>query len=823
MRAELEILGLDVSRHVVDTYAASSTRSGSPAARDLLAPAQQGRAAGGRGQGRHPDPADPVRAPGGLPDPRRRDRPGRRDLLRGRPGPLRRHRLPLLAAGRARRAAPHRPARRLAAGDRLLGAARAVRALARRRAWPRSARRWPSVPEGFAGVGRGGRRRRGREPLHPAGGVPARRRASPPRHSAAGGMGRRRVLVHSSGFRLSPVRRHQAGRRGRRQGRRRASCGTAARGARDEPAARSAHATRVAACQPASRPSERRSSRPHRRGVGGPAPGPATTAGSRDVLDIGGGTGGFAVRVAELGHRVPVVDPSPDALASLDRRAREAASRRSPASRATSPACSTSSAPAAPTWCSATACSRSSTTPPRRCATIRRGAASRRHAQPAGRPAARRRGGPGDGRPLPAGPGAARRPAAAPGRGRAPLHRRGARPRCWPAPASSAPRCTGSGSSPTWCPARCSTSSPVPPRPWSSSSAPSPSGPSTSRWPRSCTLLAALTRVPAHGGGRDREADPSSACPILHVDMDAFYASVATRDRPDLRDVPVIVGGGHRGVVLSANYLARRVRRALGDADDPGPAAVPAGGGDRARLRAVRHGLRLGDGELPPGHPAGRGALARRGVPRRPRLGPAARARPREIAEQLRATIHDEQGITCSVGVAASVSVAKLASRRAKPDGVVVVPPEAITSFLHPLDVGRAVGGGGEDPGDAAPARPGHRRRRRPHPAAHPPARGGRRPRQPPPRAGLGHRPAGDHPAPRPSEEPDQSMGADETFGRDTDDRDVIAARAAAALGQGDRPDAGRRGGRPHRDDQGPVRRLHHDHPVRAPCRRPPT
>src|SRR5436190_399440 len=67
---------------------------------------------------------------------------------------------------------------------------------------------------------------------------------------------------------------------------------------------------------------------------------------------------------------------------------------------------------------------------------------------------------------------------------------------------------------------------------------------------------------------------------------------------------------------------------------------------------------------------------------------------PVEIAEHLRATIHDEQGVTCSVGVAGSVTMAKMASRWAKPDGVFVCTPSAVTTLLHPLDVGELYGVG---------------------------------------------------------------------------------------------------------------------------------
>jgi len=181
--------------------------------------------------------------------------------------------------------------------------------------------------------------------------------------------------------------------------------------------------------------------------------------------------------------------------------------------------------------------------------------------------------------------------------------------------------------------------------------------------------------------------------PILHVDMDAFYASVATRDRPDLQDVPVIVGGGHRGVVLSANYLARgfgvrsgmpgaEARRRCPHAVTLAPDFAAFSVVSRAVMETFRRVTPLVEVVS-----LDEAFLDVRGSVRR--LGP-----PGRIAEMLRSRIHDEQGITCSVGLAASLSVAKLASRRAKPDGVLVIAPDRVADYLHPLDVGELYGVG---------------------------------------------------------------------------------------------------------------------------------
>jgi len=259
---------------------------------------------------------------------------------------------------------------------------------------------------------------------------------------------------------------------------------------------------------------------------------------------------------------------------------------------------------------------------------------------------------------------------------------------------------------------------------------------------------------------------------ILHVDMDAFYASVAVRDRPELRGSPVIVGGGYRGVVLSASYEARRsgVHSAMPmmRARRLCPGAIVLAP-DFARFTAVSTAVMetfRAVTSLVEVMSLDEAFLEVAGARRR--LGS-----PATIAERLRARIADEQGITCSVGVAGTTHVAKLASRRAKPDGVVVVQPQDATAFLHPLDVEELWGVGEKTA--ASLRRLGLRTV---GDIAHTPMTILCRALGPAQGAllhdlawGGGRRAV----APRRSpDEPDRSIGSDETFGRDTDDPAVV-------------------------------------------------
>jgi DNA polymerase IV len=193
---------------------------------------------------------------------------------------------------------------------------------------------------------------------------------------------------------------------------------------------------------------------------------------------------------------------------------------------------------------------------------------------------------------------------------------------------------------------------------------------------------------------RDASGD-DTGCGVLHVDMDAFYAAVELRSRPELRGRPVIVGGGpERGVVLSATYEARAygVRSAMPSARAHRlcPQAVflrpdfstyaEVSRGVMAVFRAVTplvQPLSLDEAFLDVS-----GALRRLGTT------------PLGVAATIREEVAATQGITCSVGVASTMFVAKLASRVAKPDGVHLVPADGVRAFLDPLPVGALWGVG---------------------------------------------------------------------------------------------------------------------------------
>jgi DNA polymerase IV len=182
--------------------------------------------------------------------------------------------------------------------------------------------------------------------------------------------------------------------------------------------------------------------------------------------------------------------------------------------------------------------------------------------------------------------------------------------------------------------------------------------------------------------------------PMLHVDLDAFYAGVEVLKDPSLRGKPVVVGGtGSRGVVSSASYEARRF-------------------GVRSAMPAVRARRLCPDAVfLPPDFEAYKlhsNRFREVLLSNTPLVEPISLdeafldvsgattlfGQPVEIAAKIRADVEREVGVTCSAGVAATKFVAKLASDHCKPDGMLHVPVEGTVAFLEPLPVGRLWGVG---------------------------------------------------------------------------------------------------------------------------------
>src|ERR1700683_4443252 len=201
-----------------------------------------------------------------------------------------------------------------------------------------------------------------------------------------------------------------------------------------------------------------------------------------------------------------------------------------------------------------------------------------------------------------------------------------------------------------------------------------------------------MTASDAHRLAADQAQAPVRK--IVHVDMDAFYASVEQRDNPELRGKPVVVAWrGNRSVVCAASYEARRfgVRSAMpaGRAERLCPEAVfvPP---DFVRYRAVSRSVReifhrytdlieplsLDEAYLDV-------TENKIGLPTATR-----------VAKAIRQQIRDELHLTASAGVAPNKFLAKIASDWWKPDGLFVIQPDDVPAFLPPLQVGRIPGVG---------------------------------------------------------------------------------------------------------------------------------
>src|SRR6188472_1595236 len=177
---------------------------------------------------------------------------------------------------------------------------------------------------------------------------------------------------------------------------------------------------------------------------------------------------------------------------------------------------------------------------------------------------------------------------------------------------------------------------------------------------------------------------------ILHADLDSFYASVEQRDDPALRGRPVIVGGG---VVLAASYEAKAygVRTAMGGAQArrlcPSLIVVP------PRFSAYTDASKAVFAVFEDTTPLVEGISIDEAFLDVGGLRKVA-GTPLDIATRLRADVRERVGLAITVGIARTKFLAKVASGVAKPDGLLLVPPDGELAFLHPLPIERVWGVG---------------------------------------------------------------------------------------------------------------------------------
>ena len=180
---------------------------------------------------------------------------------------------------------------------------------------------------------------------------------------------------------------------------------------------------------------------------------------------------------------------------------------------------------------------------------------------------------------------------------------------------------------------------------------------------------------------------------ILHVDMDAFYASVAELDNPQYKGKALVVGAGVRGVVLSANYEARKfgIRAAMpvGRAKRMAPHAIFIAPEHHRYAEISERVMTIFNSFTPLVEPISLDEAFLDVTGAQKLFGDG-----REIAGKIRAQVEQEEGITCSVGIAQSKFIAKLASQHCKPNGMLEIKSDRILEFLHPLPV-RALWGVG--------------------------------------------------------------------------------------------------------------------------------